>query len=137
MSVFIHLEDIEPFNLDEKKLEKVVQTLVDKESFQEGDINIIFCSDEFLLNINKEYLQHDYYTDIITFDYCEDIIVSGDLFISTDRVNDNAKEFNTGFEKELFRVIIHGVLHLIGFKDKSPEEKLKMTDKEDEYLKLV
>lgn len=101
-----------------------------------GAVSVIFCSDEHLLDMNKEYLQHDYYTDIITFDYTEDDLVSGDLFISVDRVQDNADEFDTLFQDELHRVCVHGLLHLCGYKDKSEADEKLMRTKEDEMLML-
>jgi probable rRNA maturation factor len=101
------------------------------------ELSIIFCSDDYLLEVNKEYLSHDYYTDIITFDYCEGDRVSGDLFVSIDRVRDNANAYNVEFKHELFRVVVHGLLHLLGYKDKSEEEKFKMRELEDGYLALV
>ena len=100
------------------------------------EVSIIFCSDDYLLTMNNEYLQHDYYTDIITFDYCIDNQVVGDLFISVDRVTDNAKLNQVSFDNELLRVMVHGILHLIGFKDKSDEDSKLMRLKEDEYLNL-
>lgn len=101
-----------------------------------GDISIIFCSDSYLHSMNKAYLDHDYFTDIITFDYSDGNIISGDLFISLDRVKDNANKFDVTFEQELLRVVIHGVLHLLGFNDKSMEEQQVMRDNEDRYLKI-
>ncbi len=102
-----------------------------------GEISIIFCSDDELLEINREHLDHDYYTDIITFDYCEDGVISGDLFISRDTVKSNGEEYGASFTDELSRVIIHGVLHLLGYKDKSESEATQMRSKEDFYLKLL
>ena len=101
-----------------------------------GDINIIFCSDNYILDVNMKYLQHDYFTDIITFDYCEGKVLSGDLFISIDSVRENAIEYGTGFEEELHRVIVHGLLHLIGYDDHTPEEEKEIHQKEDYYLKF-
>jgi rRNA maturation RNase YbeY len=101
-----------------------------------GDVSLIFCSDEHLLQMNKEYLQHDYYTDIITFDYTENDVVSGDLFISVDRVEDNANEFDSLFQDELHRVCVHGLLHLCGYKDKSEKDEELMRSKENEMLML-
>ncbi len=101
-----------------------------------GDVSLIFCSDEHLLQMNKEYLDHDYYTDIITFDYTEGSLVSGDLFISIDRVLDNANQFNVAFQDELHRVCVHGLLHLCGYKDKSDSEELLMRSKENQMLEL-
>lgn len=101
-----------------------------------GDINIIFCSDNYILDVNMKYLQHDYFTDIITFDYCEGEVLSGDLFISIDSVRENAEFYKTGFQDELNRVIVHGILHLIGYDDHSKEEIKVMRSKEDYYLSL-
>ena len=101
-----------------------------------GDVNIIFCSDNRILDVNMQYLQHDYFTDIITFDYCEGNRLSGDLFISIDTVRENAVEYGTGFDEELHRVMVHGILHLIGFDDSTPEEEKLIHEKEDYYLAL-
>ena len=99
-----------------------------------GDLNIIFCSDEYLLNLNIEHLSHNYYTDVITFDYCTDDIISGDLFISVDTVRENALEYAQAFDNELSRVIVHGVLHLLKFDDDTEENQKEMRSKEDFYL---
>lgn len=99
-------------------------------------LNFIFCSDEYLLRLNVEYLDHDTLTDIITFPYAEPPIIEGDIFISIDRVKDNANDFNTSFEQELHRVMAHGVLHLCGLGDKTPEEQVAMRAKEEEALVL-
>ena len=101
-----------------------------------GDINIIFCSDNYILDINQRYLQHDYFTDIITFDYCEGKTLSGDLFISIDSVRENAYEYGAEFDDELHRVMVHGLLHLIGYDDHTPEEEKIIHEKEDYYLNL-
>ncbi len=101
-----------------------------------GDISIIFCSDNYILDVNLRYLQHDYFTDIITFDYCEGDRLSGDLFISVDSVRENSKEFGTDFDEELHRVIVHGLLHLIGYDDHTEEEQKVMRSKENYYLGL-
>ena len=101
-----------------------------------GNINIIFCSDNYILDVNVKYLGHDYFTDIITFDYCEKNILSGDLFISIDTVRDNAEFYKTEFQDELNRVIVHGLLHLIGYDDHTPEEQKIMREKEIYYLEL-
>lgn len=97
-------------------------------------VNIIFCSDNYILDINQKYLQHDYFTDIITFDYCEGKTLSGDLFISVDTVRENAIFYGTEFDDELNRVIVHGLLHLIGYDDHSEEDQKTMRSKEDYYL---
>lgn len=99
-----------------------------------GDINIIFCSDNYILDVNMKYLQHDYFTDIITFDYCEGDVLSGDLFISVDSVRENAAYYGTEFKDEMDRVIVHGVLHLIGYDDHSKSEQKVMREKENYYL---
>ncbi|MBR6456955.1 MAG: rRNA maturation RNase YbeY [Bacteroidales bacterium] len=101
-----------------------------------GDINIIFCSDNYILEVNMKYLQHDYFTDIITFDYCEKNILSGDLFISIDSVRENALFYGTEFEDELNRVMVHGLLHLIGYDDHTEEDIATMRSKENYYLEL-
>jgi len=101
-----------------------------------GEINVVFCSDEYLLEMNREHLNHDFYTDIITFDFYEDKIV-GDLFISVDRVRENAANLKVEFQNELNRVVVHGTLHLLGYKDKSKTEEEKMRSLEDEALLIV
>ena len=99
-----------------------------------GDISIIFCSDNYILDVNQKYLQHDYFTDIITFDYCEGDRLSGDLFISVDSVRENALEYGTEFSDELHRVIVHGILHLIGYDDHCDTDIIEMRKKENYYL---
>ena len=101
-----------------------------------GPLSIIFCSDNYILDINIKYLQHDYFTDIITFDYCEGDLVSGDLFISIDSVRENALHYGVRFEDELDRVMVHGLLHLIGYDDHTPEETALMRQKEDYYISI-
>lgn len=101
-----------------------------------GDISIIFCSDNYILDINRKYLGHDYFTDIITFDYCSGNVLSGDLFISVDSVKENSVEYGTEFEDELNRVIVHGILHLIGYDDHTEEDVKVMREKENYYLDL-
>jgi probable rRNA maturation factor len=113
-----------------------ISNVIQSESKTEGEINYIFCNDEYLLQINQEHLQHDYYTDIISFDYTIGNEISGDMFISIDRVIDNAKEFNVSFEEELKRVLVHGVLHYCGYSDKSEADILLMRSKEDEKLAM-
>lgn len=101
-----------------------------------GDVNIIFCSDPYILDVNINYLGHDYYTDIITFDYVEGDVLSGDLFISIDSVRENSSFYGADFPTELRRVMVHGLLHLIGYDDHTPEEQKVMRSKEDYYLSL-
>lgn len=102
-----------------------------------GELSIIFCSDNYILDVNNKFLGHDYFTDIITFDYCEGDVLSGDLFISVDTVRENAMEYGTEFDNELSRVIVHGLLHLIGYDDHTEDEKKLMRKKEDYYLSLL
>ncbi len=111
-----------------------ISAILISEKKTEGEIVIIFCSDEYILEINKKHLNHDYYTDIITFDYCVENIISGDLYISIDRVKENAKTFNDSFLNELTRVVIHGVLHLCGYSDKTEVDQKNMRNLENKYL---
>lgn len=134
MGIDIFFENIPEFNIDKDAIRETFEYLVVKEAYTPGDISVILCSDEYLLEMNKEYLDHDYYTDIITFDYVEGEVISGDLFISVDRIKDNAQEQGVEEIAELYRVILHGVLHLVGYKDKSREEQKEMRAKEDLYL---
>lgn len=113
-----------------------LREVAESESKKMGDISIIFCSDNYLLDINKKYLNHDYYTDIITFDYCEGNVLSGDLFISVDSVRENAGFFRVDFADELNRVIVHGLLHLIGYDDHTESDTALMRAKENTYLEL-
>jgi probable rRNA maturation factor len=115
-------------------LVKTIPSLLTEENKEEGWISLVFCTDEELLQVNKDHLNHDFYTDIITFDYCEGNTISGDLFISTERVAANATEFGVEFEEELARVVFHGLLHLSGYNDKSEEDKAIMRSKENHYL---
>lgn len=99
-----------------------------------GEINYIFCDDEYLLKVNQDYLQHDYYTDIITFDYVKGKTISGEIFVSLQRISDNASTLSKNYEEELRRVLAHGILHLCGYKDKTEEEEQLMRSKEDFYI---
>ena len=114
-----------------------ITAVAGNEAFKTGPINFIFCSDAHLLEINKQYLNHDYFTDIITFDYTEGKRLAGDIFISLDRVADNATEYKAQFDDELHRVIIHGILHLMGYKDKSAADEKQMRQKENGALSLL
>lgn len=122
---------------NQKKIKNWIKEIIMEENFQAGDINFIFCSDEYIYEINKKYLNHDYYTDVISFDYTENKMINGDIFISIDRINDNAKEFNIPFEEELYRVIIHGILHILGYKDKLKKDLEIMRIKENLCLKKL
>jgi len=134
-SVNFFEEDIR-FNLKNKnKVKAWVKATISSEGYKLKELNYIFCSDSYLLRINQQYLNHDTYTDIITFDNSEKKgIIEGDIFISIDRIRENAEKFGTGQANELHRVIIHGALHLLGYKDKTAEDKKLMTAKEDNYL---
>lgn len=111
-----------------------IDNIVKSYGLKLGNLCYIFCNDDYILDVNRQYLQHDYYTDIITFDYCEDGIVSGDMFISVDTVLSNSQLFNSKYNTELNRVVIHGVLHLCGIKDKSDEDAKIMREAEDRAL---
>lgn len=113
-----------------------IENVINSENKSLGEISYIFCDDEYLLEINKQYLNHDYYTDIISFDYTVNEVVSGDIFISIDRVKENALDYGVSFDNELKRVIIHGVLHFCDFKDKSQDEERIMRLKEEEKINL-
>ena len=138
--ISFHNEDVK-FTLKNKAiLKEWIKSTIEKRKRKAGDLNFIFCSDEHLLGINKQYLDHDTYTDIITFDYSKEdakLPVSGDIFISIERVKENAEKFSKTFENELHRVIIHGTLHLLGYADKSKAAKAEMTAAEDESLKRL
>lgn len=114
-----------------------LKAVSESEVYKLGNISVIFCSDPYLLDINLRYLNHDYYTDIITFDYSTGNTISGDLFISVDTVRENAEFYGVSFDDELNRVIVHGVLHLMGYDDHTDEEQKQMREKEDYYLDLL
>ena len=120
--------------LDERKVNKWIKSVAADYGFGVGNINYIFCSDERELAVNREFLGHDYYTDVITFDYSTPSTLNGDIFISLDTVRSNAETVGVPFENELMRILIHGVLHLTGQGDKTPETKVEMTEKEEKAL---
>lgn len=122
---------------DEERMISWIGDCIDSYEFTEGELNYIFCDDAYLLKLNEEFLDHDTLTDIISFDYTMGKLVGGDVFISIERVTDNAKDFEKPFENELARVMIHGVLHYMGFKDKTPAEKKLMRKEEDKCLDLL
>ena len=134
MSINFYTEDVSGLRLAKGVLRSWISSTIREENKRPGDLNFIFCSDEYLLRINQQYLEHDYYTDIITFDYVSGVVVSGDIFISVDRVKENALVYKVSFQDELNRIMIHGVLHLIGYQDKETGHKALMTEKEDYYL---
>jgi len=125
------------FNLENESLySDWISKVISSELKEEGEINYIFCDDEYLLQINQQYLDHDTFTDIISFDYSEGNNLHGDIFISVERVRDNASDFNVPFEEELRRVMAHGVLHYCGYKDKSKSDEILMRQKEEEKMKM-
>ncbi|WP_374401034.1 rRNA maturation RNase YbeY [Flavobacterium sp.] len=121
---------------NEAQYEDWISRIIESEGFDEGEINYIFCDDDYLHKINVEYLDHDTLTDIISFDYTVGNLIQGDIFVSVERVQDNAKDFNVSFEEELKRVLSHGVLHYCGYKDKSLEDEALMRSKEDEKMQM-
>ena len=121
---------------EEKKITDWIKFIIKKNNCRVGEIGYLFCDDEYLLEVNRKYLNHDTYTDIITFDYVSGNLVSGDIMISVDRIRDNAKLFSVPFEQELHRVIIHGIHHLLGQGDKTEEEAAAMRKKENDSLAL-
>ena len=122
--------------VDEKEYSDWIGRILISEKFQEGDLTYIFCDDDYLLNINERFLDHDTYTDIITFDYTEGKLISGDIFISVERVKENAITYREKFDDELRRVMVHGLLHLIGYGDKEEGDIEVMREKENEKIKL-
>lgn len=124
-------EEVKLPTIQKQKINRWVKETATEYNRKVGEIAYIFCSDERILEINKHYLNHDYYTDIITFDYSEDTVISGDIFISVDTVKNNSEEFGVSFERELLRILIHGVLHLCGQDDKTDELRTEMTAKEN------
>lgn len=136
MAISYYTEDIKPPVLKKREVSNWIKQVAATYGKKTGDISYIFCSDEKILEVNRQYLQHDYYTDIITFDYSEGDKISGDLFISLDTVKTNAEKFHTNYEEELFRTIIHGILHLCGIDDKGPGEREIMEEHENKALAL-
>ena len=135
MAVSFQNQDI-TFKLSEKaKIKSWIKTIIVSEKKIQGEINFVFTTDEEVLKTNIQFLKHNTYTDIITFDYCENKTINGDIIISIERVKENAKKFDVDFETELKRVIIHGVLHLCGYKDKSEKDAALMRSKENTALK--
>ena len=123
--------------LDERSIARWIQAVAAGYGFSVGQLNYIFCSDERELQVNRDFLGHDYYTDVITFDYSTPSTIAGDIFISLDTVRSNAEQVGVSFEQELHRIIIHGALHLTGQGDKTPETKAQMTAKEDQALAML
>ena len=136
MAIHFHNKDVRT-SFNKTTVSNWLNSCIQDLDYKTGEISIIFCSDDYLLDINKKYLNHDYFTDIITFNYNEKNTIIGDLFISVDRVKEIAKELKVDFNNELFRVIIHGVLHLCGYNDKTQDQQKEIRAKEDEYLVLI
>lgn len=137
MAILYQAEGVKLPSMKRRKITNWIKIVADTYQKKTGDIAFIFCSDEKILEINNQYLQHDYYTDIITFDYSEDNTISGDIFISLDTVKSNANQFGTDYDTELNRIIIHGILHLCGINDKAPGEREHMTECENKALELL
>lgn len=137
MAVYYQSEGVKPPSIKKRLTTNWIKQVAASFGKRVEDISYMFCSDEKILEINNQYLQHNYYTDIITFDYSEGDIISGDIFISLDTVKSNSKELCTDYNNELHRVIIHGVLHLCGVNDKTDEEQKYMTECENEALDLL
>ena len=136
MAIFFNTEDTAKPKISFILLKRWLNTILRQYDKNAGEINFIFCSDNYLLEINNKFLMHDYFTDIITFDYCEGLKVSGDIYISLDRVKDNSELFGYSFLDELLRVIVHGLLHLLGYKDKANDEIILIRKLEDEFVDL-
>ena len=134
--ILYYYEDIDFVFRNKTLNNRWLKLVAESEIRRIGDISVIFCSDNYILDVNQKYLQHDYFTDIITFDYCEGDRLSGDLFISIDSVRENAIEYGTDFSDELNRVMVHGILHLIGYDDHTEEDIAMMRKKENYYLSL-
>lgn len=134
MTTIINLGVKLPSFVSKKDLKQAVKSLVLNEGKSLKDLSLVFTDDDYLLEVNKQYLNHDYFTDVITFDYSDFPEVSGDVMISLDRVKDNAISMNLAFEQEFYRVVFHGMLHLCGYKDKSKEDVVLMREKEDFYI---
>jgi probable rRNA maturation factor len=137
-AITFKVEEDFDFNLEKKThVKNWLKKVAKKEGKTMGAISYLFCTDEYLLQINRQFLNHDFYTDIITFDYSEKKKIEGEIFISIDRVKDNAVKFKQPFEKELMRTLVHGILHLCGYKDKSPTDSKTMQAKEDSALQML
>ena len=137
MSIRYETVDIKfPKGIKRREISSWIKQVVAQYQKRVGEIVCVFCSDAEILRINNQYLGHDYYTDIITFDYSENGILSGDLFISLETVKSNSEKYETCYEEELCRVMIHGILHLCGFNDKTPEDEKRIREKEDDAVRL-
>ncbi len=137
MAISFYTEEVKMPPIRKKEVTEWIKKVADLHGKKTGDVSFIFCNDEKILEVNNQYLKHDYYTDIITFDYTQGNKISGDLFISLDTVKSNSEQFETVYLQELHRIIIHGVLHLCGQEDKTDDARAEMTKLEDEALALI
>ena len=136
-AISFHIEDVE-FAFSHKGLiREWLTTVLEKEGRIAGELSFIFCSDKYLLQMNQQFLNHDEFTDVITFDYSDSKLLHGDIFISVERVKENALTQKASFHEELHRVMVHGVLHIVGYKDKEPKATAEMRSREDQYLALL
>ncbi|MDN5578458.1 rRNA maturation RNase YbeY [Chryseobacterium manosquense] len=134
--IHFFFENIDKFSLSDRTKDWLIN-LITNEGKKAGEINYIFCDDEYLLKVNQDFLQHDYYTDVITFDYVKGKTIAGDIFVSLPRISENAETHSKDFNVELHRVLAHGILHLCGYKDKTDDEVKEMRNKEDYYLNIL
>ncbi|MDO5570153.1 MAG: rRNA maturation RNase YbeY [Bacteroidales bacterium] len=137
MAINFYAQDVTLPNIKKNETKEWIKKVAQKYDMKVGDVSYIFCNDEKILEVNNEFLKHDYYTDIITFDYTEGNKIGGDIFISLDTVKSNAEQFQQEYDQEIHRVIIHGILHLCGIDDQSPEQRANMISKENEALELL
>jgi rRNA maturation RNase YbeY len=134
IDICFYNEDVDYVLVSKQKIRSWLLQVIDQEQKELGTVSYIFCSDNYLLTMNRQYLKASYFTDVITFDYTEGVFISGDVFISIDRVKENAKLYQQKYFQEMLRVILHGILHLCGYKDKTSQEIKQMREKEDYYL---
>ena len=137
MEITFHSEKVDQPEIDEKEIASWIKKVAKSYNKKVGEISYLFCGDEKILEINKQYLNHDFYTDIITFDYSEENTISGDIIISLQTVESNSQMYKTDYNEELHRVIIHGILHLCGLNDLTKEDERKMRNAEDKALKIL
>jgi probable rRNA maturation factor len=137
MAITFHTEGVDFPAIDKKKVADWIRSVAKKYGKRTGEIAYLFCNDEQILTVNQQFLGHDYYTDIITFDYSEEDYLSGDIFVSIDTVRSNAELYSVSFQEELYRVVIHGILHLCGIKDESEQEKEEMREAENRALEKL
>jgi probable rRNA maturation factor len=137
LSIYFHSENIKFLLQGKRKIKNWLKIVCEDHNCKVGNVNVIFVDNRKILEINNTYLKHNYYTDIITFDYSANNIVAGDLYINVDSVKENSLEYKVEFSIEIYRVIVHGLLHLLGYNDFTPEEKVVMREKEDHYINFL